>query len=153
MKTYKSLSFSAKIRWRNRFLLLLLLFMLAYMILIGELDFGDSRIMSDLASTVSRIIFFGGMIWVLFKIAKNKKTLRNRLLLQEKLKEEFDEHNQYLYDKSGGIVWDLMLACLLFATLTTALINMPAFYTALSLLLAAVLFKLAAYLFYRGHVN
>ena len=153
MKTYKSLSFSAKIQWRNRFLLLLLLFMLAYMILIGELDFGDSRIMSDLAFTVSRIIFFGGMIWVLFKIAKNKKTLRNRLLLQEKLKEEFDEHNQYLYDKSGGIVWDLMLACLLFTTLTTALISMPAFYTALSLLLAAVLFKLAAYLFYRGHVN
>ena len=153
MKTYKSLSFSAKIRWRNRFLLLLLLFMLAYMILIGELDFGDSRIMSDLAFTVSRIIFFGGMIWVLCKIAKNKKLLRNRLLLQEKLQEEFDEHNQYLYDKSGGIVWDLMLACLLFTTLTTALINMPAFYTALSLLLAAVLFKLAAYLFYRGHVN
>ena len=153
MKTYKSLSFSAKIRWRNRFLLLLLLFMLAYMILIGELDFGDSRIMSDLAFTVSRIIFFGGMIWVLCKIAKNKQLLRNRLLLQEKLKEEFDEHNQYLYDKSGGIVWDLMLACLLFTTLTTALINMPAFYTALSLLLAAVLFKLAAYLFYRGHVN
>ncbi len=153
MKTYKSLSFSAKIRWRNRFLMLLLLFMLAYMILIGELDFGDSRIMSDLAFTVSRIIFFGGMIWVLCKIAKNKKLLRNRLLLQEKLKEEYDEHTQYLYDKSGGIVWDLMLACLLFTTLTTALINMPAFYTALSLLLAAVLFKLTAYLFYRGHTN
>ena len=149
MKTYKSLSFSDKIRWRNRGLWTLLIFMLIYMVVIGELGWGDSRVMTSLADDVSRTIFFGGMIWVICKIIRNRKLLNNRQLLKEKLKDETDERNQYLHDKSGGIVWDILFVCLLFVTLTTSLLNMPAFYTALSLLCAAVVLKLGTYFLYK----
>ena len=149
MKTYKSLSFSDKIRWRNRGLWTLLIFMLIYMVVIGELGWWDSRVMTSLADDVSRTIFFGGMIWVICKIIRNRKLLNNRQLLKEKLKDETDERNQYLHDKSGGIVWDILFVCLLFVTLTTSLLNMPAFYTALSLLCAAVVLKLGTYFLYK----
>ena len=63
MKTYKQLTYSDKIRWRIRALWILLFFMLIYMVVIGEMNLGDSRIMTTLANDVSRIIFFGGMIY------------------------------------------------------------------------------------------
>ena len=104
MKTFKPLSFSDKIRWRNRALGCLLVLMLIYMVIIGEMGLGDSRVMTTLADNVSRIIFFGGMIWVIYKIIRNRKLLKDRQLLKEQMQDEFDERNRYLPDKSGGIV-------------------------------------------------
>ena len=149
MKICKSLSYSEKIRWRNRLLYLLLLVMLVYMIVIGELHLGDSRIMSGMAETVSRIIFFGGMIWVVRKIICNKRLLKEPVLLREQMTVERDERNQYLHDKSGGLVWDILFVCLLFVTLTASLTNMSAFYTSFVLLCMAILLKLTAYLIYK----
>ena len=77
MKMCNGLSFSERIKWRVRGLWLLLLVMLAYMIVIGELGLGDSRMMTDLAEQVSRIIFFGGMIWVVCRIVRNRKDNAN----------------------------------------------------------------------------
>lgn len=45
MKTYKQLSFSDKLKWRNRGLGFLLVLMLVYMVVIGEMGLGDSRMM------------------------------------------------------------------------------------------------------------
>ena len=149
MKICKSLSYSEKIRWRNRLLYLLLLVMLVYMIVIGELHLGDSRIMSGMAETVSRIIFFGGMIWVVRKIICNKRLLKEPVLLREQMTVERDERNQYLHDKSGGLVWDILFVCLLSVTLTASLTNMAAFYTSFVLLCVAILLKLTAYLIYK----
>lgn len=150
MKIFKKLSFSDKIRWRNRALWCLLVLMLIYMVVIGEIGWGDSRVMTTLADNVSRTIFFGGMIWVIYKIVRNKKLLKNQWLLKEQMKNESDERNQYLHDKSGGIVWDIMFVCLLFITLTTSLINMPAFYTSFTILVMAVVLKLLMYFLYKG---
>ena len=50
--------------------------------------------------------------------------------------------------KSGGIVADILLAILLFVTLTASMFDMAAFYTAFSVLAAAILLKAAAYWFY-----
>lgn len=149
MKTYNQLSFSEKIKWRNRALGVLLVLMLLYMVLVGELGLGDSRMMSTLADDVSRLIFFGGMIWIVYKIILNRKLLKNRQMLKDKLKNEQDERRCYLHDKSGGMVWDILFVCLLFITLTTSLINMPAFYTALVILLLSIVLKVATYLMYK----
>lgn len=149
MKTYNQLSFSEKIKWRNRALGVLLVLMLLYMVLVGELGLGDSRMMSTLADDVSRLIFFGGMIWIVYKIILNRKLLKNRQMLKDKLKNEQDERRHYLHDKSGGMVWDILFVCLLFITLTTSLINMPAFYTALVILLLSIVLKVATYLMYK----
>lgn len=142
MKICSAKSFSDIIRWRIRGLYLLLFLMLIYMVIIGELNLGDSRMMTDLAETISRVIFFGGMLWVIHKIVHNKRLLRDARSLKEELIRERDERNQYLHDKSGGLVWDILFICLLFATLTASLTNMPAFYTAFSLLCIAILLKL-----------
>lgn len=148
MKQTKTRSYSDKLKLRNRVLWGVFAAMLVYMVIVGETG-GDSRVMTDLATTVSRVIFFGGMICVLTQIFRNKKLLKDRLLRKEQLREEMDERNQYLHDKSGGTVMDILLILLLFVTLTTSLYHMAAFYTALSVLLAAVLLKLGALWFFR----
>lgn len=148
MKIFKKRSFSEKVQWRIRGLWVLLALMVVYMVVIGELGFGDSRIMTDFAHAFSSITFFGGMIWVGRKIWKNKQLLRNPWKLKEKAIEEKDERNRYLHDKSGGIVWEILFMCLLFVTVTTALINMAAFYTSFVLLCVAVVLKAATYLIY-----
>lgn len=84
MKNSNNHSFSRTIKLRIRILWVIVALMLAYMVIISELGGGDSRIMTPLAESVSRIIFFGGLIFVCYRIYFNKKLLENRLLLKEK---------------------------------------------------------------------
>lgn len=148
MKNSNNHSFSQTIKLRIRILWVIVVLMLAYMVIISELGGGDSRIMTPLAESVSRIIFFGGLIFVCYRIHFNKKLLDNRLLLKEKFLDEQDERNQYLHDKSGGFVVDVLMILLLFSTVTTALFDMVAFYVSLSVLIATVLLKCVSYLYY-----
>jgi hypothetical protein len=119
------------------------------MFFIAELGGGDSRIMTETAHTVSTFIFFGGIIYIIYKISANKKLLSNMQLLKEQMRNEQDERNQYLYDKSGGIVVNILLVILLFTTCTAALFNMPAFYLSLSILLSVVFLKSVVYCIYK----
>ena len=73
MRSCKDMDYETKIKWRIRILYLLLIAMLAYMVAIVELGGGDSRIMTDLASQFSRIVLFGGMIYVVSRIVHNKR--------------------------------------------------------------------------------
>lgn len=142
MKGFGNLSYADKIRVRIWLLRMLLIAMLVFMVVVGELGLGDSRIMSELAETVSRILFFGGMIWVILKISNQKQLLQHPGKLKAQMREEQDERNRYIHDKSGGIVWDVLFVVLLFVTLTASLSNMAAFYTSFSILLVAVALKL-----------
>ena len=65
-----------------------------------------------------------GLGYVIGRICKNKQLLRSRQLLQQQMKTELDERNQYLHDKSGGIVADILLAILLFVTLTASMLSL-----------------------------
>ena len=148
MKNYKTQNYSEKIRWRMRISWMILILMIIYMIVVAELGGGDSRIVTDLADMVGDIIFFGGIIYVISRIIHNRKLLKNRMLLKEQHLSEQDERNQYLHDKSGGTVMDILMLILLLVTVTASLFNMAAFYTALTILIAAVLLKTGSYLFY-----
>lgn len=145
MKTYESIPFTDKIRWRIRLLRLTAIAMLVYMIVIGELGGGDSRMMTPLATNVSNFIFFGGFFYVLHRIRVNKKLLINPFKLEQQMLQELDERNRYLHDKSGGIVLDILLLILLFTTVTAAMFNMAAFYTAVSITGAAIALKLGVF--------
>ena len=68
--------------------------------------------------------------------------------MKEQMKLEQDERNQYLHDKSGGTVLDILLVFLMFMTVTTALYNMTAFYISISILAFTVFLKAGSYLFY-----
>ena len=148
MKNYKTQNYSEKIRWRIRISWMILILMIIYMSVVAELGGGDSRIVTDLADMVGDIIFFGGIIYVISRIIHNRKLLKNRMLLKEQHLSEQDERNQYLHDKSGGTVMDILMLILLLVTVTASLFNMAAFYTALTILIAAVLLKTGSYLFY-----
>ena len=148
MKSSNGLNYTDKIKWRIRILWITLVAMLIYIFIVGVTGGGDSRIMTDLANMVSRIIIFGGIIYIGVRICHNKKLLKNRLLLKYQLLKEQDERDQYLHDKSGGTVLDILLIVLLFITATAALYNMPAFYVSFTILLVTILLKTGAYLFY-----
>lgn len=148
MKACKKKTFAEKVIWRIRGLWCLLILMVVYMVVIGELGLGDSRMMTPLAEAMSRLLFFGGIGWVIWKIRKNNQLLENPWKLKEKAMLEQDERNRWLYEKSGGFVWDSMFVCLLFATVTTSVSNMPGFYVSFALLCAAVLLKVSTYWYY-----
>lgn len=147
MKSSSKLTYADRLHRRVRILWCVAALMLVYMVVVGETG-GDSRIMSRLAQIVSRVLFFGGLAWVIAAIVRTNKLLKNRAALRESQLQELDERNRYLHDKSGGTVMDIMLLALLFTTLTASLFNMPAFYTSLALLTAAVLLRGGAYLHY-----
>lgn len=148
MVKFKNMAYTNAIRWRIRLLYLLLTAMLVYMVVIVELGGGDSRIMTNLAQHFSNLSFFGGMAYVISRIVHNKKLLKNRLLLKEQMLTEQDERNQYLHDKSGGIVLDILLACILFITLTASMFHMGMFYISFAILVLAIALKAAAYYYY-----
>ena len=52
------MTYTKKIRYRIRFLWLTIIAMLIYMVWVGQNGGGDSRIMSNLADQISRLIFF-----------------------------------------------------------------------------------------------
>ena len=72
MKTCKHLTYTREIQWRIRALWLLLTGMLVYMVLIAELGGGDSRMMTPLADKFSRIVFFGGLGYVIGRILQKQ---------------------------------------------------------------------------------
>lgn len=148
MRNYRELPYEARIKWRIRILWMVAALMLIYMVLLVELGGGDSRMMTDFASQASRVIFFGGLAYIVWRICRNKKLLKDRTLLKAQIRMEQDERNQSLRDKSGGIVVDILLIAMLALTFTTALFNMAAFYTSAALLIFTVLLKGMAYLIF-----
>lgn len=148
MIKFKKVTYTNLIRRRIRLLYLLLTAMLVYMVVVTELGGGDSRIMTALARDFSSLTLFGGMAYVISRIVHNKKLLKNRLLLKEQMLTEQDERNQYLHDKSGGIVMDILLVCILFITLTASLFHMGMFYISFAILVLAIALKAGAYYYY-----
>lgn len=148
MIKFKKVTYTNLIRRRIRLLYLLLTAMLVYMVVVTELGGGDSRIMTALAQDFSSLTLFGGMAYVISRIVHNKKLLKNRLLLKEQMLTEQDERNQYLHDKSGGTVMDILLVCILFITLTASQFHMGMFYISFTILVLAIALKAGAYYYY-----
>ncbi|MBC8529758.1 hypothetical protein H8699_09990 [Christensenellaceae bacterium NSJ-44] len=145
MKRFKALTYVQQIQWRIRLLWAAVALMLGYMVLVGETGGGDSRVMTGFADAASRVIFFGGLIYIFVCIHRNKRLLRDRQARRAQALERRDERKCYLHDKSGGRVMDILLVALLAITLTAALYDMTAFYTAAAILALAAGLKGAAY--------
>ena len=61
----KNATYSGKIKRRIRIQYLVLAAMLVYMPVVVELGGGDSRIMTDLARNFSRLVYFGGLAYMI----------------------------------------------------------------------------------------
>lgn len=88
MKIFKKITYSQKIRWQINEMKSLIFLMFIYMIIIGKLGLGDSRVMTPLANLFSGVFIFGGIIWLIVKIQKSKKLIKDRALLQGHLVEK-----------------------------------------------------------------
>lgn len=148
MKKILDMPYREKVRWKVRLLWLLIVLMLAYIVVIGETGGGDSRIQTKWADQFGRIVLFGGLGVVIWRLVHHKRVLKDKLLMKQEAMKSRDEREQYLHDKSGGVVVDVLLVCLLFMALTASFYNMPAFHTAYAALLLTAGLKAAAWLFY-----
>ena len=126
----------------------LLLLMIVFMVVVGEMGLGDSRVMSELADRVSSSILFGGMIYVITRIVHWHKILKDKYIIQAEFATEVDERKEFLHYKSGGFLFDIMLFALLCITCATGVSNEVAFRTSFVILLIAVSLKAIGYAVY-----
>ncbi len=143
--TKSRMKFADQLKWRIRILWMMAIAMLAYMVIVGETGGGDSRIMTPLADTLSRLMFFGGLGWIIWRICHNRKVLADRRLLKAQALAEKDEYTILLHLRSGGPVMDAMLLILYVTTMTAALYNMDMFHVSLGLFAAAASLKAGTY--------
>lgn len=139
-------SYTKMIRWRIRLLWLALAGMLVFMVLIGETGARSSLLMSDFTAKTSNALYWGGMIYIIYRIVVNKKLLHDRNRLKEQQHRERDEFHQHLHRMSGGWVMDLYLTLCWITAIVTSCYSNEAFYAAFGLLTAAVLIKGFAYI-------
>ena len=136
----RKMPYAKQIRLRMILWWCVIVFLLAWMVFVGETG-GDSRMMTDLAEKMGRILYFGGMIFAACRIRHNKKLLADRLLLKEQALRERDEYSRALHLHSGGMAMDIMLLALYLLTMTAAFYSMPVFYTGYWLLVMAAAVK------------
>lgn len=138
------LSYTQSIRWRIRLLWAALAAMLIFMVCIGEAGLRDSRVITGLAYTGGNLLYWGGLAWIIFRIAVNRRMLRDRARLKAQQLLEWDERNQHIHRMSGGWVMDAVLLMCYLATVVASCCNMAAFYAAFGLLTCAALLKAGA---------
>ena len=141
-----------KVRWKVRLLWLLIILMLAYMIVVSETGGGDSRLLPRKVLTFGNMAFFASLGVVIWRLVHNKRLLNDKLLMKQDATKNRDERRQYLHDKSGGLVVDVLLVCLLFMAMTAAMYNASAFYVAYAALLLTAALKAGIWLIY-NHIE
>ena len=145
MKSCK-LPFSQVVKRRIYLLWAVLALLLAFMVLVGEKGLIDSRYTTGLSQLSYKALYFGGVIYTIYKIHYNRSLLKLR---QEKIL-ALDERTQWVHEKSGGPIMDIFLLCLAAAACALSFVDISAFNTAVSILFFAVLLKIAAYFYYKN---
>jgi len=141
--------FEKKLKWRIWVCRAMIVLQLIVMVMIGETDgLLDSRTMSRKEQDVSRLIFFGTLIWLIVCIARTKRLLSRRLDRRERQILEEDERRMAIRQKSGAWAMDVLMAMLLAAVFVLAYVDMAAFYAAYTILLTAAALRGAAAWYY-----
>ncbi len=134
----------------------LIALLLVSIILIGELSnrgiLLDSRSMSVTAQQVSRIIVFGGIISLLIMHHRTMRLLRNKAERSEQRIRESDERLIFINDKSNTLTLELLLGVVIIALLILSYVDMTAFSTVYWIMIAGLLLKGIAYLYYKNKV-
>lgn len=141
-------SFTQKIKKRIHILWLVLIALLILMIAIGEIGIIDSRYTTNMSEIAYKFIYFGSLVYVIYKINYNKKILKNSQKLKEEKIRELDERTQWVYEKSGGIIVDIIILGLTLFTWTLAFIDIFAFNTSIIILFFVVIVKIVSYFYY-----
>lgn len=126
-------------------------------ILIGVLsDRGillDSRYMSMTAQQVSRFIVFGGIIILLILHHRTARLLQNKVERNDKHIRDSDERQIFINDKSNTLTLKLLFGVGIIALLILSYVDMIAFSTVYSIMIAGLLLKGITYLYYKNKVG
>ena len=144
---HQRMSYVQALRWRVWALWAQLAVMVAYLVLVTELEALGILLVTDAADLFSRVLPLAAIVYFLVRIFLDKRQLRAQVSRLEQHQEP-ELRARFLHEKSGGVVMDIVLFGLLLASLITALVSLSAFCTAFFLLLFALLVKLAAYLLF-----
>ena len=123
---------------------------LAFMALVGEKGLIDSRYTTGLSQLSYIALYFGGVIYTIYKTHYNRSLLKNKEKLRQEIILALDERSQWVHEKSGGPIMDIFLLCLAAAACALSFVDISAFNTAVSILFFAVLLKIAAYFYYKN---
>ena len=148
MKNY-SLPFAKVVKRRIYLLWAVLVLLLVFMALVGEKGLIDSRYTTELSRFAYKTLYFGGVIYIIYKIRYNRSLLKDKEKLRREKILALDERTQWVHEKSGGLVMDIFLLCLAAAVCVLSFVDIRAFNTAVSILFFALFLKIAAYFHYR----
>ena len=82
-----------------------LILLLIAMVVVGEGSgtiFLSSREQTSLAEDVTRMVYFGGLIFVIVRLCHYRNLRKNRLRMEEETLQYYDERRQLIHEKSGG---------------------------------------------------
>ena len=108
MKSCK-LPFSQIVKRRIYLLWAVLALLLAFMVLVGEKGLIDSRYTTGLSQLSYKALYFGGVIYTIYKIHYNRSLLKNKEKLRQEKILALDERTQWVHEKSGGPIMDIFL--------------------------------------------
>ena len=109
MKADSDVNQTKQVKKRIALYWILLVLMFLYIFVALEMGLGDSRKMSVLADVVSRVIIFGGIIFLIAQIVHNRKLLKDANRMQIEFQSKQSEREKLLYEKSGGIVFNILV--------------------------------------------
>lgn len=137
-----------KIKKRIAIYSALLVLIFVYIFTIGIMGLANNREPSRLASTTILAIIFCGVLFVVIKLVYNRRLLKNTFKISMKLRTELCKRDRLLYEKSGGVVFEILFYFLLFVTGTAALINEAAFRVSFLILIVSTVLKVVTYIIY-----
>lgn len=126
----------------------LLVLIIVYIFVIGITGLAKYREPSELASMTILAIIFCGILFVVIKLAYNRRLLKNTFKISMKLRTEICKRDRVLYEKSGGIVFEILFYFLMFVTGTAALIDEAAFRVSFLVLIVSTVLKVVTYIIY-----
>lgn len=104
MKSCK-LPFSQVVKRRIYLLWAVLALLLAFMVLVGEKGLIDSRSTTGLSQLSYKALYFGGVIYTIYKIHYNRSLIKNKEKLRQEKILALDERTQWIHEKAAGRLW------------------------------------------------
>lgn len=151
MEQYKKI-----LKTRNLILYVLIFISICSIIVLSELSnkgilkgiLYDSRNISSLTESFQKVVYFAWLIWIIVKIRKNKKIIKDNELLKIILIEEKDERSNYIKGKIGNIGFNVSICVLTIAAFIIGFVNKNSFYTLLITLLVMVSIRIIIKIYY-----
>lgn len=143
------MEFREKVKRQNVILWIALFLTLALNVALGELGgvlFLDYRQMTPPARNLQRAMYFGFLVYLIVRLAGNRKLLRERERLEERERRELDERRQLISASAGKLSADLFTVGLALAVFAASLLDMAVFTTLAWVLLVWAFLRLAAFL-------